>query len=34
MHTGFKWGNLKERERGHFEELGADKRIILKKFFK
>ena len=28
MHTGFWWGNLKERE--HFEETGVDERIILR----
>jgi len=30
MHTGFLWGNLKERDR--FEDLGLDGRIILKSF--
>jgi len=28
MHTGFWWGNLKERY--HLEDLGIDRRIILK----
>jgi len=28
MHTGFWWGNLRERD--HLEELGDDRRIILK----
>jgi hypothetical protein len=34
MHTGFKWRNLQGTERDHFEELGVDTRIILKRFFK
>jgi hypothetical protein len=28
IHSGFLWGNLKERD--HLEDLGADWRIILK----
>jgi hypothetical protein len=28
LHTGFWWGNLKER--AHLEDLGVDARIILK----
>jgi hypothetical protein len=28
VYTGFWWGNL--RERGHFEDLDVDRRIILK----
>ena len=32
MHLGFWWGNLKERN--YLEDLGADKRIILKCIFK
>jgi hypothetical protein len=28
MHTGFWWGNLKERD--HLEDLGLDRMIILK----
>ena len=32
MHTGFWWGNLKERN--HSENLGVDGRIILKWVFK
>jgi len=28
MHSGFLWGNLKERD--HLEDLGVDWRIILK----
>ena len=32
MHTGFWWGNL--RERNHLEELGVDGWIILKWIFK
>jgi hypothetical protein len=28
MHSGFLWGNLKERD--HVEDLGVDWRIILK----
>jgi len=28
MHTGFWWGNL--RERNHFEDLGLEGKIILK----
>jgi hypothetical protein len=28
MHAGFWWGNLKER--GHFENLGVDGKMILK----
>ena len=31
MRTGFRWGNL--RERNHFEDLGVDERIILKWLF-
>jgi hypothetical protein len=27
IHTAFCWGNMKER--GHFENLGVDTRIIL-----
>jgi hypothetical protein len=32
MHRGVWWGNL--RERGHFENLVVDERIILKWIFK
>ena len=32
LHTGFWWGNLKERRR--FEYLGVDGRTILKWIFK
>ena len=32
LHTGFWWGNL--RERGHLEDLGVDGMIILKLIFK
>jgi len=32
VHTGFWWGNL--RERNHLEELGVDGWIILKWIFK
>ena len=32
VRTGFWWGNL--RERGHFEDLGVNGRIILKYIFK
>jgi hypothetical protein len=32
VHTGFWWGNLKERE--HTEDLGIDGRIMLKRVFK
>jgi hypothetical protein len=32
VHTGFWWGKL--RKRGHLEELGVDRRIILKCIFK
>ena len=32
LHTGFWWGRL--RERGHFEKLGVDGKIILKWIFK
>jgi len=28
MHAGFWWGNMKERD--HIEDLGTDKKIILK----
>jgi len=34
MHTECKLWNLKGKERGRFEQLGVDKRIILKQFFK
>jgi hypothetical protein len=29
MHKGIWWGNLKERERDHTEDLNIDGRIIL-----
>jgi hypothetical protein len=32
VHTGFLWGNLRERD--HVEELGVDGRRILKLMFK
>jgi hypothetical protein len=32
LHAGFWWGNLKERD--HLEDLGIDRRIILKWIFK
>ena len=32
MHTGFWWGDLKERD--HLEDLGVDRRIVLKWIFK
>jgi len=32
IQTGFLWGSLKERV--HFEDLGVDRRIILKWIFK
>ena len=32
MHTGFWWGNL--RERGHLEDPGTDGRIILRWIFR
>ena len=32
MHTGFWWGNL--RERNHLEDQGKDGRIILRWVFK
>jgi hypothetical protein len=31
MHTGFGWGDLRERD--HLEELKADWRIVLKRIF-
>jgi hypothetical protein len=31
-HAGFWWGNLKESD--HLEDLGVDRRIILKWIFK
>jgi len=31
VHTGFWWGNLKERD--HLEDLGIDRRIILQWIF-
>jgi hypothetical protein len=32
VHSGLGWEILRERE--HFEDLGVDKRIILKQIFK
>jgi hypothetical protein len=32
MHTGFWWGDLRERD--HLDDLGLDGRIILKWIFK
>jgi len=32
VHAGFRWRNL--REKYHFEDLGVDGRIILKRIFK
>jgi hypothetical protein len=32
VHSGFWWGNLRERD--HLEDLGLDRRIILKRIFK
>ena len=32
MHTGFWWGDLRERD--HLEDLSIDRRIILKWIFK
>jgi len=32
LHTGFWWGNLRERD--HWEDVGVDGRIILKFLFK
>jgi len=32
VHTGFWWGNLKERD--HLEDLGTDRRLILEQIFK
>ena len=32
MHTGFWWGNLRERD--HLEDLGIGGRIIIKRIFK
>ena len=32
MHTGFWWGNLRERD--HLEEAGVDGRIILRWIFR
>jgi hypothetical protein len=32
MHTGFWWGDLRERD--HLKDLGTDGRIILKLIFK
>jgi len=32
VHTGFWWGNLREDD--HLEDLGIDRRIILKWVFK
>jgi hypothetical protein len=31
-HTGFWWGNLRERD--HFEDIGIDGRIILRRIFR
>jgi len=30
VYTGFWWGNLRERERGHLEDPDMDGRIILR----
>jgi len=32
MHTGFWWGNLKERD--HLEDLSIDARVTLKQFYR
>ena len=32
LHTGFWWGNLKER--GHLEDPGVDRKVILRWIFK
>jgi hypothetical protein len=32
VNTGFWWGDLRERD--HLEDLGADRRIVLKWIFK
>jgi len=32
VHTGFCWGNLRERD--HLEDQGVDERIILRWFFR
>ena len=32
MHTGFWWGNLRERD--HLEDRGVDRRIILNYIFR
>jgi len=32
VHTGFWWGNL--RERNHLEDPNADRKIVIKWFFK
>jgi hypothetical protein len=31
MYTGFRWGNMKERD--HLEDVGIDGRIILRRIF-
>jgi hypothetical protein len=34
VHTGFRWGRGELRQRDHLEDLGVDRRIILKRVFK
>jgi hypothetical protein len=34
MHTGVWWGSVKNKDKGHLENIGVDRKIILKRFFR
>ena len=34
MHTRFWWGSVKEKDKGHLEETGVERKIILKWLFR